>query len=251
MTHNDPTHAGVALDQPNPLADVPPAGSAPVSQRPMIRRIAKRYPGHYLPGYAKGKLRTDPAYAAVWHYLKGSNLPVLDLGCGIGLFEQYIRELGYTGLVVGVDPDESKITAARHATRDLPDLTFNVGSATDAIDFQGHVVILDVLHYLRPEDQQALLHRLAEQVAPGGYCLIRATPRDSSWRYTFSRLEECFVRLIGWMQRPAVAFPTCDEITAPFQQRGYRVHVTPAWGKTPFNSYLFVFQRAAEGDQSG
>ena len=47
----------------------------------MIERIARRYEGRWLQGYARGKLRGDPVFAAAFELLKDAPLPVLDI-CG-------------------------------------------------------------------------------------------------------------------------------------------------------------------------
>jgi len=223
----------------------PPPSSLP-------RRIARRYDTCYLRGYARGKLGTDPAYEAVRQRLIPDTSPVLDIGCGIGLCSLYLHGCGYEGPVHGIDPDPSKIEPARRATRDCPGLTFDIGEA-DVLphEHRGHIVMLDVLHYLDRDKQQAVLHQLAERIPPGGWCILRATPVDRSWRFHMTRLEEWFARTIGWMRRSAVTFPRKEAVVEPFHKAGFSSEVRPLWGKTPFNSYLFAFQRKPLSIASG
>ena len=47
-----------------------------------------------LKGYVRGKLRIDPMYGAVFECLRESRLPILDLGCGIGILLYYLRHRG-------------------------------------------------------------------------------------------------------------------------------------------------------------
>ena len=211
----------------------------------MIERIARRYEGRWLQGYARGKLRSDPVFAAAFELLKDAPLPVLDIGCGVGLFEFYLRERGYSEALTGFDFDAAKIAQAqRIAAANHTGVTFTVGDTAQALPAgeRGHVVIFDVLHYLDAAAQCELLDRAAERVAPGGLCLIRETPRDGSWRFRVTRIEEAVIHAIFWMKSRAVHFPSVEEVIGPFQRRGFSTEVRPLWGRTPFNSHLFILR---------
>jgi SAM-dependent methyltransferase len=218
----------------------------------VIERIARRYEGRWLQGYARGKLRGDPVFAAAATLLKGASLPVLDVGCGIGLFEFYLRECGFTAPLAGCDFDAAKIAQAQRIARDFADVTFTHADLTVGLPAGecGHVVIFDVLHYLPAAAQRRLLESVAARVAPGGCCLIRDTPRDGSWRFRATQLEEWFIRAISWMKSGAVHYPTVAEVVAPFTARGFTAEVRPLWGRTPFNSHLFILRATAGGPSS-
>lgn len=206
-------------------------------------RIAGHFEGRWLQGYARGKLRRDPVFAAAFDLLKDSPLPVLDVGCGVGLFEFYLRERGFLPPLVGVDFDTGKIAKAQHiAGRAYRDIQFKVGDVLSTGDFRGHVVLFDVLHYLPSERQRALLEHLASHVAPGAFCLIRATPRATNWRFRFTQVQEFFLRATLWMKSGARHYPTGEEIVALFRARGFECQTYPLWGRTPFNSHFFVFR---------
>lgn len=210
----------------------------------MIDRIARRYEGRWLQGYARGKLRGDPVFRAAFDLLRNESRPVLDIGCGIGLLEFYLRECGFTAPLTGFDFDAKKIAVAeRIAAPHYPGIRFMVGEAAQTFPGEpGHVVLFDVLHYLDAAAQRVLLNRVAERVAPDALCLIRETPRDRSWRFRLTQLEELFLHAILWMKSHAVHFPAVRDITAPFVQRGFSAEVRPLWGRTPFNSHLFIFR---------
>lgn len=209
----------------------------------LITRIAHRYPRFYMRSYARRKLQTDPVYEAVRQRLQGCSLPVLDIGCGIGLCELYLREHGYTGPMFGIDPDAGKIELACRAAATYHDVMFESRDGAEAMDITGHVVMLDVLHYFTVEVQAEVLTRIAARIPAGGWCVIRATPIDSGWRFRCTQWEERFAHAIRWMRRPAMAFPTREAVVAPFERAGFTSEVRPLWGHTPFNSYLFAFQR--------
>jgi 2-polyprenyl-3-methyl-5-hydroxy-6-metoxy-1,4-benzoquinol methylase len=209
-------------------------------------RIARRFEGRWRQGYVRSKLRTDPVFATAVELLKDAAHPVLDLGCGLGLFGFHFRESGGMAPVHGLDFDAGKIAAAqRVAASHAQGLTFEVGDVRALDGFRGHVVLFDVLHYLTAAQQAELLTRVAAQVAPGALCLIRATPRDGSWRFRVTQVQEFFLRASCWMKTGAVHYATADEILAPFRARGFACEVRPLWGRTPFNSHLFILRAAA------
>ena len=206
-------------------------------------RIAGQFDGRWLQGYARGKLRRDPVFAAAFDLLKDSPLPVLDVGCGVGLFEFYLRERGFLPPLVGLDFDAEKIAKAQHiAGRTYRDLAFSVGDVFATGDFRGHVALFDVLHYLPAAQQSALLAQLADHVAPGAFCLIRATPRDTNWRFRFTQMQEFFLRASRWMKSGARHYGNVEDILTPFRERGFHCEVRPLWGRTPFNSHFFAFR---------
>ncbi len=211
-----------------------------------MESIVRLYRGRLTRGYVRGKLRDDPVFPAAFELLQQTPLPVLDLGCGMGLLQFYLRERGYDAPLVGVDFDERKIRHAdRVGQRAYHDLTFSTGDAGSVETFHGHVVMFDMLHYLDAERQAALLAQVAAQIAPGGYCLIRDTLRDGTWRFRATAFGEFFITAITWQKTGAVHYPTVDDTCAPFRERGFSCDVRPLWGRTPFNSYLFTFRAPA------
>jgi 2-polyprenyl-3-methyl-5-hydroxy-6-metoxy-1,4-benzoquinol methylase len=209
----------------------------------ITERIARHYSNPWLRCYARGKLWRDPVYAAAFELLKGSPLPVLDVGCGIGLFEFYLRERGFVAPLFGIDYDAKKIARAqRIAGRVYSDVQFTVDDVLATGDFRGHVVCFDVIHYLSAARQATLLEHLAAHVAPGAYCLIRATPRDTNWRFRFTQVQEFLLHGTLWMKSAVMHYPTSEETMAPFRARGFTCEVCPLWGRTPFNSHFYVLR---------
>ena len=207
-----------------------------------VRAVVERYrqwPNLYY--YARGKIALDPAYHEAAKILSGSDLPLLDLGCGMGLLALLLIESGYAGRISGVDVDESKIAIARQV---LPKGIFHGCSALDFPEHLGNVIMLDVLHYFSDAEQQVLLDRIASSIAPGGVALIRVTLNEPSWRFACTKIEEWFVHASRWIPVQGWNFPHKEEILAPFQRAGLEAECRPMWGWTPFNSYLFTVRRS-------
>jgi SAM-dependent methyltransferase len=216
------------------------------SRREIARRIAARLRWPWHRDYARAKLRFDPAYAAVADLVAGGTTAVLDIGCGFGLLGFYLRERGFRGGYRGVDFDAAKIAEARRITLSHRiDLVFDDGDANALPPFAGHVVLLDVLHYLTAADQQALLREAAARVAPGALLIVRNVVRDHSWRFRVTVWEERLAHALRWMRSPPRHFPDLAEIEEPLRAAGFVVDVRPLWGSTPFNSFAIVASRHA------
>ena len=207
----------------------------------MTQDVAALFDSRFLRGYARSKLARDPVYAAVASRLP--ELPLLDLGCGLGLLALSLRRRGFRSPVTGIDHDAKKIDAARKAAEGAID--FRRGDVRDAVDFQGSVALLDVLHYFSDEDQSRILRNARSCVAPGGVVIIRDAIRDGSWRYRTTYVAETFARAIGWLRGERLNFPARDAIVSAFD--GFDCEVVPMWGGTPFNNYLFVFSARSSG----
>jgi len=208
-------------------------------------RIARRFRKRSYAGYAQGKIRYDPAYAAVAGWIGADETPLLDVGCGLGLLGFYLRERGWRGAYRGLDFDSAKIAAAREAARDVARFEFDDSRAQTLPAFSGHVALIDVLHYLPAPDQQALLRQAADRVAPGALLVVRNVLRSPGLRFQLTRLEEWFIHAIGWVASGAQHFPTREEIETPLREAGFVADVQPLWGGTPFNSFAIVARRPA------
>ena len=211
------------------------------------RRVARQMPTRFLRGYARWKLRSDPVYVAAAQRLRGLDHPLFDLGCGVGIFELYLRELGFTVPLRGVDHDQRKIAVAAALAKRYADLDFRLGDAREGVPAGTNVVALDILHYFTDAEQSHIVESIAAAVPMGGIAIIRDAVRDVSLRYRLTAAQETFSRAVRWLQAERLNFPTVDRVAAPFRARGFLEEIVPMWGRTPFNNYLFVFRRSRSG----
>jgi len=223
-----------------------PPNSGTENLRAIATRVAARFDRRLYRGYARNKLRFDPAYAAVAAHVEGSTTPLLDVGCGLGLLGFHLRECGYQGDYLGIDSDAMKVEAGNAAARGhYPRLRLLATAASDLPAFSGHVALIDVLHYMDRDAQQQLLREAATRVAPGALLIIRNVVRERGWRFRATVFEERMIHLVHWIGTPARHYPDRAEIEAPLQAAGLAVEMSPLWGRTPFNSYL-VLARAPQ-----
>lgn len=210
------------------------------------QRIAESYDHWLQRRYVSGKLATDPAYAATAELIADRPLPLLDIGCGIGLLGLYLNARGAVTHYLGLDHDPRKIKAGKHALHQLGlegTLQLRQADGISPQAWRGHVALLDVLHYLPEAGQQAMLANAIAHLAPGGLLIVRNVLRESSWRYAVTRISEFFLRFSGWMSVGAQHYPSADELRATLEAAGLQVSIQPLHGKLPFDSYLVVAQR--------
>jgi trans-aconitate methyltransferase len=218
-----------------------------------IKALAQRISSHfkgYFRDYAKWKLRTDPLYEAVREVLQGTTQPILDIGCGLGLLAFYLRESGIQSPIHGLDFDTKKIALAKLAAVNYqPAPQFEASDMRKAWpEVSGHLCLLDVLQYVPTADRVALVDRASQHVDTGGTFIIRSSLKEDTWRWHFTRITDRAANLISWMKAVPHDYPTQAELVESAAAQGlHLVKAQPLWGKTPFNTYLLVFQRPQEG----
>jgi SAM-dependent methyltransferase len=218
--------------------------TAPRDHESARASVTSLYGNRWLKGYVRGKLRIDPIYGMAFEYLRETSLPILDLGCGIGILLYYLCHRGLQLRMTGVDWDAGRIAVAQQIARVCDqNLRFILQDARTPIQFQGHVAMLDLLHYIGDADQRRLLDWVAASIAPGGAAIIRQCPRDAGTRFTLTNLVERIGHTLRWHKGSTITFPTRETIAQPFLDRGFTEEILPMWGGTPFNNYLFVFRR--------
>lgn len=201
--------------------------------------IAGFYDAHWDRHYAAAKLRTDPLYTALARDLRDSTLPLLDIGCGIGLSAFFLRARGMEFPIHGLDYDPRKIRSAIRAAEraGLQDVTFTPHDARSGLPgHQGNVCILDILQFFTPVEQETLLASAAALVPPGGLLLIRSGIRDDSWRFKTTVAGDLLAKATRWMKAPPTHYPTRADFERILTEFG-DLEIIPLWGKTPFNNH--------------
>ncbi|GAA5482412.1 class I SAM-dependent methyltransferase [Haloferula sargassicola] len=202
--------------------------------------IRRTWDGYYV----AAKLRSDPLYEAVLAEIGDSPLPLLDLGCGLGLLAFYLREKGVAVPIHSLDYDRRKIDEANRlvAERGLTGLSFAFHDAREGLpDHHGNVTILDILQFFTPEEIETLLKLAAERVAPGGKLVIRSCLRDTSGRYRATVAGDILAKCTFWMKAAPTHYPSRGDLERVLSNYG-EVRISPLWGATPFNNHLIVLE---------
>jgi SAM-dependent methyltransferase len=116
-----------------------------------------------------------------------------DLGCGYGFMTYMLHWAAPGRKFTGIDYDEEKIETAQGNFMRDEDVQFQQGDVT-GIDLQpcDGIIISDVLHYLLPEQQEALLANCVHALNMGGTLIIRDGVAELQKRIKGTKLTELF-----------------------------------------------------------
>lgn len=117
---------------------------------------------------------------------------ILDLGCGYGIFGNYIALSSEKRVIIGVDTDEKKI---KFANRGVANTSFLIGDATKKkINNLKAITMLDVLHHLNSyEDQENLIRNCEKMLVRNGVLVISDVDNNPFWKLILARLTDFFM----------------------------------------------------------
>jgi SAM-dependent methyltransferase len=218
-----------------------------------------RSSGRFAWHFARGKLRHDPYFLRV---LERGLLPqeggLFDVGCGYGLLlalicaarQQYARGEWPPGwppppqrlTLAGIELDagRAQIAAralgnldadARVARCDMRDAPFPVCSA---------IAFMDVLLYLDPEEQCAVLEKGIGAVASGGVLILREADAAGGPRFEITRSAVRCISAVRGEARRKLHYRSAGEWRNLLERLGLAVSTEPMSHGTPFSNVLFV-----------
>jgi len=239
----------------------------PDNAPPWVKAV-ERTAGRYVPPedstpqqrtrfhYVRVKMMTDPIAQMIVELartIEGGLGELCDIGTGAGQLPILLHELGLATKVHGVDWDKAKIEDAQAAARgrgdDPPplDADFFRGDARDAkLPVSDTVLLIDLLHYFKEEEQEKILRNAAGAVRGGGRILIREADTERGFRSFMTLAEERFFTLVKFNRGERVRFLPASARTKILEEMGFECEVRPAWGKTPFSNVLILGTRKRE-----
>lgn len=150
------------------------------------------YKGPILEWYCRIKSRLEQHYEP-FHKLIPRSGKFYDLGCGNGFMTYMLHWAAKDRTFIGVDYDEEKIATAQNQFLRTDKTDF---FQADLSSFEPQacdgIFLLDVLHYLLPQQQELLLERCAKALQPGGVIIIRDGLEELGKRHRGTRLSELF-----------------------------------------------------------
>lgn len=131
------------------------------------------YKGPALEWYCRIKTKLEKNYEH-FHMLLPRAGKFYDLGCGYGFMTYMLHWAAPDRHFVGVDYDEDKTETAQHNFLRGEHIRFEQGDLTQYMPEPcDGIIISDVLHYLLPEQQEALLERCYAALNNDGLLIIR------------------------------------------------------------------------------
>ncbi|OJV54710.1 MAG: hypothetical protein BGO31_06995 [Bacteroidetes bacterium 43-16] len=150
------------------------------------------YKGPVLEWYCRIKTRLEDNYELL-HTLLPREGRFYDLGCGYGFATYLLHWASEARTFTGVDYDEEKISTAQHHYKRTEKINFETGdiSSYNLLPCTG-IIVSDVLHYLTPAAQLAVLEKCYTALEPGGVLIIRDGIKELAERHKGTELSEQF-----------------------------------------------------------
>jgi 2-polyprenyl-3-methyl-5-hydroxy-6-metoxy-1,4-benzoquinol methylase len=210
-----------------------------------IRSIVRAYDDPVVRAYCRARflILRQRFLDEIGQYLPPTG-PVLDIGCGFGLFSLYYAATGPGRLLRGLDLSGSRIAMARRAARRLG-LDNVAYEQSDARDFKGDTEVaaaymLDIVHHVPPTTVSPLLAQLRRCLAPGGLLLVKdvdTRPAPKRW-FTWA-----LDRLMA--PRTPVRYWSAEELTAALERAGFGVRRHLMVDVLPYPHVLYVCEARA------
>jgi 2-polyprenyl-3-methyl-5-hydroxy-6-metoxy-1,4-benzoquinol methylase len=169
---------------------------------------------------------------------------VLDVGCGFGLFSVYFALMGPRRQIRGIDPNPRRVEIARQVAAALgvsDRVQYEVGNA-EQLPFGAPydaIYMLDVLHHVARAEQEPLLHRLRQLVAPAGTLLLKDITTDSIVKLKFTELLDRV--MVGWKE--PLSYRHHGEWSRLLEQLGFSVHTVRVPDVLPYPHVVMVARR--------
>ena len=165
--------------------------------------------------------------------------PVLDIGCGFGLFSLYYAASGPRRFVRGLDRDGRRIALARRAAArlGLDNVAYTEG---DARDFKGDTeavgaYMLDIDQHIPPDTVAPLLRQLRRCLIPGAPLLVKdVDTRPAAKRWFTWLLDKAMA------PRTPVRYWSADELQTVLEASGFRVRRHLMVDLLPYPHVLYV-----------
>ena len=211
--------------------------------RRLLRRIIRAYDSRIVQAYCVIRFRI--ININMLHILslclRGKS-PVLEIGCGFGLFGCYFTARDPRVQWQGLDLNPRRIDMARRAAArlGLPNASFAVADAREALAIEGRfeaVVMMDLLHHIPDDSKLQLLNAVLTHLAPGGILVIKDVTRRPRWRLAFTWLLDVLMTrgFDMWYWSPSQLRDAIDD--------RYEIEAFPINDLLPYPHIVYVISR--------
>ncbi len=238
--------------------DMPIEPCAAQARAALIDAATRRYRrvDRFAYHFARSKLRADPVFTAILRLgLIRDAHDILDLGCGIGILEAWLRSAreqycaGHWPQGWPVPPAPVHLQGIDHDARDVRCATAALGELAHFLCADarraplGHpdtVVILDMLHYMEYAAQAEVLENVRAAIDAHGVLVMRIGDADGGLRF---KVGEWVDRAVLAARRGKTGRLHCRTLAKwreLLERSGFRSDSIPMAAGTPFANQLLV-----------
>ena len=213
-----------------------------------VDRVAARYArgSKFTRGYVSSKMSADPVVRAVFDRSKERPFGIVaDVGCGRGQLSLLLLEAKTAERVRGFDWDGEKVAEAESAKGSLEAAYFQGDLRSTEVPSCDTALLVDVLHYLTSEEQDALLERVTK--AARERVFVRDLDPDRGWRSLVTKIQERITTGLGVNRGARVLMRPIAEMTRVLERNGFEARVEPCWEGTPFSNVLITAEKRTSG----
>ena len=216
-----------------------------------VSRIVGAYDDVIVRAYSKVRFQIlrQRFLFEIGQYLPTSG-PVLDIGCGFGLFALYFAMRWPAIQILGFDRNARRVAMARRAAERLgvENARFHVGDAA-ALQFDMPVAgayMLDLIHHLPEDAVRPLLHRIASQLSPGGRLIIKDIEPSPAYKLAFTwALDKLMV------MRTPVRYWAPAEVQPLLESLGFTVHRHSMIDYLPYPHIIYIGTHVIRSHETG
>lgn len=117
---------------------------------------------------------------------------ILDLGCGHGLFTNYMALRAPYRNILGVDPSVQKIEVAKRTESKVLNVRYILGDINDIIENKcfDAITIVDVLYLLPEAKQEEILRACYRMLKKSGILVLKTQDTKPLWRSVWTYIQE-------------------------------------------------------------
>ncbi len=208
-----------------------------------VLKVIRAYDGRIVRAYCWGRfwILRQRFLDAIGRHLPPEG-PVLDVGCGFGLFSLYYAQVLPRLSLRGLDINPRRIEMARRAAARLAlsNVTYELG---DAVAYRADGVyagayMLDIVHHIPEDAVRPLVEQLFKALAIGGRLIIK----DVDTRPAYKRW---FTHALDRLMDPTtpVRYWSAEELEALLAEVGFRVERQRMPDYLPYPHVLYVCER--------
>ncbi len=204
------------------------------------------YKGPILEWYTKFKIWSEDYYR-IFHEILPKTGKILDIGCGYGMMAYMLHYTSPHREILGIDYDEDKILMAKNIPNRKTKINFEYCNILN-YEFEKYdgIIISDVLHYLRPQEQISILCKSIQSLLPGGTLVIRDGNNELKARHRKTQLTEFLsTKIFSFNKTEKYGLSFLSSSTIQEIAASYNVTITEIENSKVTSNVLFVIKSKA------
>lgn len=167
---------------------------------------------------------------------------IVDVGCGFGMFANYLKVKSNNRVVLGFDKSSRRIEAAKASIRPGGNIEFfNEEADLKKFSNLSGVVMTDFLHHVNYEYQERLLRDTFSALAEGGRLVILDLDTKPRWKYLMVKAID---RVLN--PRQEICYRSEENFMQLLRGIGFMVRSYPAHYNLPLSDILFLCDKPAD-----